>query len=408
MFDFTQLPQANPRRIAIHVKASAQRAIRQGHPWLFDQAIRKQSHAGQSGDLAVIFDDQRRFLAIGLYDPDSPIRVRILHHHSPATIDEAWFRARIEKALAQRQHLPAEGTTGYRAIYGEGDGLPALILDRYADTWVLKLYSTAWIVHLKTIVDAVQTCAQPKHLILRLSRNVQTAFGGYGLSDGQALMQSLPTMPLTFHENGLAFLADVIRGHKTGYFFDQRENRARVRDMAQGRRVLDVFAYNGGFSVHASAGGASAVTSLDISAPALEQARANMHLNSDLTAHTDHQIVIADAFEALQRLRDASARYDVVIVDPPAFAKSADEVDKALQAYERLARLAVPLVAQGGHLVMASCSSRVTADAFFNLIERVLVDLHRPSRHIAYTHHAIDHPVTFAEGAYLKCLFADL
>lgn len=115
MFDFTQLPQANPRRIAIHVKASAQRAIRQGHPWLFDQAIRKQSHAGQSGDLAVIFDDQRRFLAIGLYDPDSPIRVRILHHHSPATIDEAWFRARIEKALAQRQHLPAEGTKIGRA-----------------------------------------------------------------------------------------------------------------------------------------------------------------------------------------------------------------------------------------------------------------------------------------------------
>jgi 23S rRNA (cytosine1962-C5)-methyltransferase len=273
------LPRASDRRIALQVTPAAERALRGGHPWVFDQAIVKQSHAGQPGDLAVIFDGKRRFLAIGLYDPDSPIRVRVLQHRQPATIDRAWFAGRLQAAAAIRQPLVAQHTTGYRLVHGENDGLPGLIAGRYADTLVVKLYTAAWLPHLRDVVAGLHTVQPFERLVLRLSRNTAASAAPYGLSDGQTLIGDDPGGPVIFQENGLFFAADVVKGHKTGFFFDQRDNRAEVRARAAGRRVLDVFAYSGGFSVYAAAGGATEVTSLDISAPALADAAANFALN---------------------------------------------------------------------------------------------------------------------------------
>jgi 23S rRNA (cytosine1962-C5)-methyltransferase len=400
------LPQASTKRIAIHVTPAAERALHSGHPWIFDQAIRKQSHEGQPGDLAVIFNSDRRFLAIGLYDPDSPIRVRVLQHHQQATINREWFTARLNTAAAIRTPLIAQQTNGYRLVHGENDGLPGLIVDRYTDTLVIKLYTAAWLPHLRDIVEGLQSVQPSDRLVLRINRHMEPAVKHYALNDGQVLIGEPLTEPIIFQENGLNFAADVIRGHKTGFFFDQRENRARVRERSENRRVLDVFAYSGGFSVYAAAGGAKSVTSLDVSEPALEAAQANMALNPQLS-HVQHDILVDEAFEGLERLRIHKQVFDMVIVDPPSFAKSAAEVERAVAAYTRLTRLALGVLnPSGGMLVMASCSSRVTPDLFFNTVTRAAAEIGRPLENIISTGHALDHPIGFAEGEYLKCLFA--
>jgi 23S rRNA (cytosine1962-C5)-methyltransferase len=216
-----------------------------------------------------------------------------------------------------------------------------------------------------------------------------------------------PSEPIHFTENGLAFAADVVQGQKTGFFLDQRDNRARVRGLAAGKRVLNVFAYTGGFSVYAAAGGAREVVSLDVSAPALAHAARNFALNQALpaVAACQHSTWAADAFEALAGLA-AQPPFDLVVVDPPALAKQAAETQPALRAYERLTRLSLAALAPGGTLVIASCSSRVSAVAFFAAVQRAARAAGRPLVEFDRTGHAIDHPVRFPEGAYLKCVYA--
>jgi 23S rRNA (cytosine1962-C5)-methyltransferase len=407
---FDALPQPSARRIALRVSAAAERALRGGHPWLFDQAVIRQSHEGQPGDLAVIFDHKGRFLAVGLYDPESPIRVKVLQHRQQAAIDGDWFEGRLRAAAHARQPLLAQHTDGYRLVYGENDNLPGLVIDRYAGALVIKLYTAAWLPHLRDVIPALQRVQPFDHLVLRISRNVQASAALYGLNDGMLLLGSDLPLPVIFQENGLRFAADVMRGHKTGFFFDQRDNRSRVRELARGRRVLDVFAYSGGFSVYAAAGGALSVTSLDASAPALQAAVDNFALNQDnaQVAAAQHHTLVSDAFDGLEALHAQRQRFDMVIVDPPAFAKSEAEVGRALAAYARLTRLALRVLEPGGVFVMASCSSRVAPQVFFQTVTQSAQDSGHALRDIVRTGHALDHPITFPEGEYLKCLFATL
>lgn len=397
------IPVPSSKRIAMHVTPAAERALRDGHPWLFDGGIRDQRREGNPGDLAVIFDQKDRFMAVGFYDPNSPIRVKVLQHNDPAVINADWFREKLIQAIKIRQPLADSGDTdGYRLIYGENDGLPGLVIDRYAQTLVIKIYTAAWIPHLATLLPLLDEVQPAQRWVLRMAREIGET---YGLYDGQVLKGTEPDGPVQFHENGLTFAADVVHGHKTGFFFDQRDNRARVGQLAAGKRVLDVFAYSGGFSVYAAHGGAQSVTSLDISAPALDAAQLNMQLNhaDPNVANAQHEILVMDAFEGMAKLHQEKRQFDLVIVDPPAFAKRKDEIDRALAAYRRLAELAIPLVAPGGDLVMASCSSRVTSEAFFKAVRGA--DSHHRLRVREKTFHALDHPVGFPEGAYLKCLF---
>lgn len=408
---FATLPEPNEKRIAVSLKPAAERTLKSGHPWIFDGSITRQSHEGDAGDLAVMFDKKRKFIGIGLYDPDSPIRIKVLHQGKPTTIDDAFFNERIATAVQRRQPLLETDTNGYRVIHGENDGFPGLIADRYADTLVIKLYTGAWFPYLRGIVEALRDHLSSERVVLRLSRNLSSEPSKlYGLHDGQFIVGEPIDMPLVFQENGLNFSADVVDGHKTGVFFDHRDNRAQVRKMAKGRTVLDVFAYAGAFSLYAASGGARAVTSVDISAPALESAQDNFALNQHIenVANCKHDIIVADAFDALEDLRKEGKTFEMVIVDPPSFAKSADEIAGALASYERLTALALDVLAPQGVFVMASCSSRVSADEFFKTVLQsadahgyFLLEQRR-------TAHAIDHPITFEEGAYLKCLFASL
>jgi 23S rRNA (cytosine1962-C5)-methyltransferase len=417
------LPAPAERRIALRVTPDAQRALRRGHPWLFDRAIVAQSAAGQPGDLAVIFDERRRFVAIGLYDPASPIRVRILQHGAPAAIDEAFFAGRLAAAAARRASLwagedvrlvagPTGETTGYRWVHGEGDGLPGLVLDRYDQMLALKLYSAAWLPHLRAVLAGLESLnrdAPVAGVVLRLSRAVQRqAAALHGLADGVTLAGTLTANPVLFREHGLLFEADLLHGQKTGFFLDQRANRARVEGLAAGRETLNVFAYTGGFSLYAARGGAPAVLSLDSSAPALAAARRNFDLNRDLpaVAAARHELLVADAFTALAGLAQAGRRFDLVVVDPPAFAKQQAEIPAALKSYQRLAELALAVLRPRGLLVMASCSSRVSADDFFAAVRRGAARAGRLLHEFAHTGHPVDHPIGLPEGAYLKGLYA--
>ena len=403
--DFNKLPSPSTKRIALRISAPAERALRQGHPWVFDQSITEQSHEGAPGVLAFIFYDKRRFLAIGLYDPTSPIRVRILQSRDSATINADWFKNKLASAARLRAPLDETNTTGYRLVHGENDGLPGLIIDRYADTLVLKLYTPAWVPHLKDFSEALAQVSPSTHVILRLNRSLQKqAEYLYGLSDGMTITPHTPPGLILFKENGLTFESDPIHGQKTGFFLDQRDNRARVEKLSKDKTVLNVFAYTGGFSVYAARGGAKQVVSVDISAPAIEAAIRNMGYNN--LPSSIHETIAEDAFEVLARMESQKRLFDLVIIDPPMFAQSEKQISGALSAYRKLTRLGLNVLRQGGTLVQASCSSRVDADSFFESIHQSAREAGRKLTEIERTGHALDHPINFKEGAYLKCLFA--
>jgi 23S rRNA (cytosine1962-C5)-methyltransferase len=394
------------QRLAVRVTPDAARQVRGGHPWVFDGSLVSVKPEGRAGDLAVIFDDRRKFMAIGLYDPASPIRIKVLHHGRPIPIDADFWVARLTDALDRRAVLVADpATTAFRWVHGENDGLPGLVLDRYGDTTVVKLYSAAWFPHLDAVLAAAQHVLPAAAVVLRLARNV-AADGDLG--DGTALVGELPAGPVRFLERGLTFEADVVHGQKTGHFLDQRDNRFRVRSRAEGARVLDVYACTGGFSVNAAAGGAALVHSVDISAAAIATARRNMDHNRSLPAvrACHHHDTVGDTMTVMAEMSDHGRRFDMVVVDPPSFASRQDQVPGALRAYGRLTELALRLLESGGTLVQASCSARVTEAEFFGAVQEA-ADRHGVMLdHATHTAHAVDHPVGFPQGAYLKAVFA--
>ena len=396
------------RRLAVRVTNDAIRQIRGGHPWVFDGSIVSVNHQGAAGDMAVVFDSDRQFVAIGLYDPQSPIRIRILHQGKPLTIDDAWWTARLAAAIERRQPVLAAGdTTGYRLIHGENDGLSGLVLDRYGSTLVLKLYTPAWIPHLSTLVALIGELLQPDALVLRFSRGLGATLP-FGLREGAALIGEAPTAPVLFREHGLTFEADVVHGQKTGLFLDQRDNRNKVRSLAKGMNVLDVFSCTGGFSVFAAAGGATSVHSVDLSGVALETSRRNMAHNDFIAnvRNSKHTVQAGDAFEVMKTMVQQRRQFDMVIVDPPSFARKQNDHDRALHAYRRLTRLALDLVGTGGILVQSSCSSRVSSDEFFAGIHSAAQSTPHRLSEMLRTGHGADHPIGFAEGPYLKTMFA--
>jgi 23S rRNA (cytosine1962-C5)-methyltransferase len=405
-----RLPAPSTTRLAVRVTPDAVRRLRGGHPWLFEGSIRSVSREGVAGDLAVVFDDDRQFVAVGLWDPQSPIRMKVLHHGRPATIDADFFRARMAAALDRRRTLAESSdgaTTGYRIVHGENDGLPGLVVDRYGHVGVIKLYSPAWIPHLPTIVPLLAELLPVRSLVLRLARSM-AQLDLHGLTEGMSLHGPDVDRPVEFLELGLKFEADVIHGQKTGHFLDQRDNRALVGSMAKGARVLDVFSCTGGFSVHAAAGGARSVHSIDSSPFAIAAAERNMQRNSDrpAVAACRHETTVGEAFAELERLGESRGRFDIVVVDPPSFARAAINVPRAIAAYERLAALAVALVERDGVLVQASCSARVDEAGFVRAVHAGAARAGFDLDEIRRTGHPIDHPIGFTEGAYLNALFA--
>ena len=400
----SRVPHPSSQRLAVRVTKDGLRHVRSGHPWVWEQSVTSISHDAALGDLAVLFDDKRRFVAIGLYDPESPIRFRILHHGAPITIDSAFWSSRIGAAVQRRSELAADGdTTGYRLIHGENDGLPGLVVDRYADVLVVKLDTAAWFPHLGDVVAALVDIVPARSVVVRMSRTVDAP---RGISDGDTIIGERVTRPVIFHEHGFAFESDVVGGQKTGHFLDQRDNRARVGSLANGADVLDVFSCTGGFSVYAAGGGARSVHSVDLSPQAIATAQRNMTRNTArFTGAAPHRVSVGDAFEVMARSAAARERYDIIVVDPPSFARREIDVRQALRAYARLTTMAMPLLRLGGLLVQSSCSSRVTIDDFESVVLDAISGTSRQITSMERTAHAADHPIRFAQGAYLKSLF---
>ena len=388
--------------------ADALRQIRGGHPWVYaDSVVSTKPDNAPSGSLAVIFDDKRRFAAIGLWDSESPIRVRVLHRGSPRAIDDEFWLERIAAAQRIRAGLRDTGTTGYRVVHGENDGLGGLIVDRYADTIVVKIYTTAWLPHLRSMLLAVTEVLEPERIVVRLGRLVARSphARAVGLGDGLTVFGAPPDGPIRFTEAGLAFEADVITGQKTGHFFDQRENRIRVASRSRGCRVLDVFSSGGGFAVHAAVAGATRVHCIDISGRALAVARRNLDLNVARLPNVDVHTTEGDAFEVMSELGRSRDLYDVVIVDPPAFAKAASERRRALASYRKLAELGLALTTPGGLYVQASCSTQVDGAQLLTTVEAAADASGRRLEQTEVTGAGIDHPVTFTQGRYLDAVF---
>ena len=392
--------------LRVHVSPTADWKLRSGHPWLYSDSILEQSRAGELGELAVLYDRHDNFLAIGLFDPNSPLRVRILHRGKPRTIDDAWWRSRFQEVLARRQGLFDDQTTGYRLIHGENDGWPGLVLDRYAETLVLKVYTAAWLPRLEAVLAIIKNGLPQERLVLRLSRNSQDlAKKQFNLEDGQILFGPSLAQPVIFRESGLRFEADVVHGQKTGFFLDQRENRRFVETLSAGREVLNAFSFSGGFSLYAARGGARAVTDLDISRHALESATRNFALNKNdsTAAQCRHETTQADAFKWLEQ--NTSRSFDLVVLDPPSLARRETERAGAIQAYARLAGNGISRLRRGGILVAASCSAHVSEAEFFETVREAARKSGRTFHEMKTTGHPPDHPAGFAEAYYLKCIY---
>lgn len=390
----------------VHVNASGRRAVRAGMPWLRADHIHRRDASAPAGTVCPLFFE-RQLVGVGLADPASDIVVRVVAAGA-AKVDAGFFAQRARDAVRVRDAVASADTTGYRLVNGPHDGYPDVVVDRYADVLVAKLYSEAALAWVFALLHPLVESLDPRTLVVRWSRNLQDRFAELGAHDSLVLGEEIAG-PVVFCENGLRFEADPLSGQKTGFFLDQRDNRARVEAL-HARRVLNVFAYNGGFSVYAARGGADEVTSVDISRPAIAAAERNFALNrhNGNVGRCTHIGVAGDAFEVMANYAARGEQFDAVIVDPPSFAKRAAEVDGALRAYARLMDLGVRLVAPGGTFVAASCTARVTPPMFWELVRAAL---QRSGRGVVTEQrfgHAIDHPVRFADGEYLKAAFVRL
>ncbi|WP_242094765.1 class I SAM-dependent rRNA methyltransferase [Aestuariivivens sediminicola] len=389
------------KRIAVKLNSKGEQFVLKGHPWIFSNSITKMNDDAITGDLAVIFSkNKNKVIGLGLYDANSPIRIKMLHSGTDrVVINEAFFERKINEAYNIRLPLLATNTNSYRLLFGENDGFPGLIADVYGQVLVIKLYSEIWWPYLEIILPILLQYTKTQCIVLRLSRQLNQ-LSNHGLADGEVIFGSMDNEIVEFLEHGVRFSANVIRGHKTGYFLDHRANRKQVGQWSRGKSVLDVFSYAGGFSVHALAQGAKEVTSLDLSEQALDMAVNNGKLNA---YNGTHNTIVGDAFEEMDKLIKRNVTFDVVVIDPPSFAKRHSEIELAKRKYAQLAALGEKLTAGNGLLVLASCSSRVSDQTFFDINNHVLTLTKRAFDRILKTGHDIDHPVRFLEGAYLKC-----
>ncbi|WP_142785804.1 class I SAM-dependent rRNA methyltransferase [Changchengzhania lutea] len=390
-----------PKRLAVKLNSKGEQFVVQGHPWVFSNNVFKINEDAKSGDLAIIFGkNKNRVIGLGLYDANSPIRIKMLHSSiEQVEINADFFQKKIEEAFSKRRPLLKTNTTSYRLLFGENDGFPGLIADVYASVLVVKIYSEIWLPYLEVIIPCLQQTSKAETVVIRLSRTLEQS-KSHQLKNGDVVYGTFENEVVHFIEHGVNFSANVIKGHKTGYFLDHRANRKQVGVWSKGKTVLDVFSYAGGFSVHALYNGAKEVTSLDISKQALEIALQNGKLNTYIGTH---KTIAGDAFETLKTLIKNKINYDVVVIDPPSFAKQSSEIELAKKKYAQLAKLGEKLTAKKGLLVLASCSSRIVSQVFFDINSQALSSSNRDYQIALKTGHDIDHPVSFPEGAYLKC-----
>jgi 23S rRNA (cytosine1962-C5)-methyltransferase len=385
------------------LKSGREKPVLNYHPWVFSGAIARVEGAPEPGDLVAVNDHRGHYLATAYFNPHSQIRARLLSWDPNQAINEDFWRGRLRRAIESRQALALEPeTNAYRLVYAEADSVSGLVVDCYADFLVLQSLTMGIEKRKEMLVQILVDMLQPAGILERSDTAVR---GKEGLAEVSGMLwgQEAPAQH-PIRENGLEFLVDLWQGHKTGFYLDQRENRALFgrEKWVKGRSLLNVFAYTGGFSVYAAAAGAGNITNIDSSIPALEMAEQNV-LNS-APARTADEYIAGDAFEVLRYLREKGELYEVIILDPPKFAHSRSDVQRASRGYKDLNLLALQLLKPGGLLATFSCSGHISADLLQKILFGAAVDARREVQILAPLAQAADHPVllTFPESAYLK------
>jgi 23S rRNA (cytosine1962-C5)-methyltransferase len=392
--------------IKIQISKTLQNKIRKGYPWVFDYQIQSQTFEGKPENLGVIYDHNNRFLAMGLWDPSAELCFRVLSLGKPQKVNNDLFMGRLQVAKVIRKGLEHQGTTGYRVINGENDGFPGLVLDRYEETLVIKLYTSSWFPFLIALCELFRKEFNSKQVVLRLAQNIsKSQEPNANYHDGQVLFGSENSSWVEFKENGLKFLADVVEGQKTGFFLDQRDNRLKIRGMVKGRSVLNIFSYSGGFSVYAVAGGCKSMVEVDSNPFALKTSLRNMKINFPDKSFPSPIFMQeeGDAFQILAKMKREKRSFDLVILDPPAFARNKKKKSQALEAYIRLAKAGAQVASK--ILFVASCTRHVQANEFYDAVCLGIRSAGIKFEGIAKTGHAQDHPATFSEAFYLKSAY---
>jgi 23S rRNA (cytosine1962-C5)-methyltransferase len=387
-------------RPKIRLKGGEHRRIAAGHPWVFSNEVimERRAKALTPGTLVAVESYEGRALGTAMFNPHSLIAARLLAREADAVIDRRFLAEQLRRALALRERLFAQPF--YRLVHAEADGLPGLVVDRFGDAVVLQANTAGMELLLPELLAALDEVLAPATVLVRSDGGARAL---EGLETCIRLVKGTLDGPLELAENGVRFLADVQEGQKTGWFFDQRENRAGVARLAAGARVLDVYCYAGGFAVQTAVAGAAAVLGVDRSEPALALAARAAALNG---VEVRCRFERGDAFAMLEALGGRGERFDIVIADPPAFVKAKKELNQAARGYRKLARLAAALVAPGGFLFVASCSHHVTPVLLAEQVARGLADAGRGGRILRASGAGPDHPVHpfLPETAYLKAL----
>jgi 23S rRNA (cytosine1962-C5)-methyltransferase len=387
---------------SIRLKPAKDKAVHNRHPWIFSGAIAQVQGAPTLGALVCVNDYAGRFLAWGYYNPHSQIAVRLLSWEEDVEIDAGFWRRALQAACARRAELAQDPTTdAYRLVFAESDGLPGLIVDRYGEWLVLQALTLGIELHKLMLAEILMELLAPRGIYERSDVDVR-AQEGLAPATGVLLGERPPDEGIIIQEQGLRFRVDVVRGHKTGFYLDQRDNRRKVAAYCRAKDVLNAFAYTGGFAVYAARQGARSVTNLDSSAEALRAAAQNLQLNG-FTRDADTWVE-GDAFQVLRRFRDQGRQFDVVILDPPKFAFSRAQVNAATRGYKDINMLGMALLRPGGILSTFSCSGLVSEDLFQKVLFGASVDVRREVRILERLGQGGDHPVllTFPEAAYLK------
>jgi 23S rRNA (cytosine1962-C5)-methyltransferase len=382
----------------IYLKPTRDVPIRRGHPWIFSGAIERCEGDDQVVDVADIFDNKKNWIGRGLYNPKSQLRVRLLTWKKE-TIDQGFFAARLSQALDFRSEQLGAANNAYRLINGEGDFLPGLIVDRYGDYFVCQFYTAGMESFKEEIVAALSALAPMTGIFERSEGRVREE---EGLEAAVGVLAGAPPPEtLAIEENGRKFLVDIRRGQKTGFFLDQRDSRQFLSTLTRGRSVLNCFAYTGGFSVYAYAGGAKEVVTFDSSLPALELAEKNLALNG--YADAPGEVIKGDAFAYL---KETDSKFDVIVLDPPSLAHRRGDLDAATGGYKFLNLHALKHLKPGGILLTFSCSQHLPRELFQKVVFGAAVDAGTKVTIIKQLGHPIDHPVSLhhPEGEYLKGL----
>jgi len=380
------------------MKPGHERRIRAGHLWIYKGNVAEVDGEAAPGDVVDVRSAAGDFLGRGYYNPRSQIVIRLLTRRDER-IDYDFFVERLRRARTWRERWMPEATS-FRLVYSEGDLLPGLIVDRYEDVLVAQFLTLGMDVRRDMIVQALAEVEAPAAVYERSdvpSRKYEGLEPRTGLLWGE-----LPEQPMIIRENGLSFEVDVLGGQKTGYFLDQKENRRLLAPLVSGARVLDVFCHNGTFALHALRYGAREVIGVDSSAQAVELARRNAELNGFAE---DARFVEANAFDFLRELVRSGQCFDVVVLDPPAFAKSKAHFESARRGYKEVNLRGIKILEPGGFLVTCSCSHHMPEEQFYRLILEAAADARRPLRLVERRGQAKDHPVLAGvpETAYLKC-----